>query len=997
MTNYDNAPGLSPTLNPAVTHDTQQLIQQTQQNPHNLDPQTLEERINLIQNIQTTTPTTTPQNYPDTPQHGFDPQNIMATTLHAGMGAAFITKHKELGEKLINKNPNLVYNTKTMTHQQLYDLAHGKPPTTMADAKGWEKASNFVHQKTMPQVNQHGIHIEGTKKAYNNAFKHQSELVKEIADKGTPVEKHLAKKFTEETAEKATKKTLTTPVKNITKKIVKHESKTATKAAIKGAVKGAGKFAGRGAIAATTGPLAPITGIVLLATDPMIAGAFTKVFSKLSNQVQVRYDSEPDNGLFYLAAPSANGDSDWYIHTEQRDRELHDANQHMFMYHPENIWDPSSTGRPSQPDVVMVESTTDFGLTTQAFDDISEVIQATAQATLDSFNKFIEEPLIEKMLEERTPFLNSLASMPSEYLQPMADTLPQLAGAFNETYGAWRLCLAQSREAIASARQSKEMLGGWFAVPFVQQGLSADFQGSPVSAVQTAETAMTDALENLSAAGRGWNEPKISSGESSGVVTTQLSRATPAGPEGPEVKAPEVKAPQVPNPGVGVGPGGVGPVPAPGLPRIPTPSAPGIKPPDFSGIEDKLGKLGQGKITTPEVKQPGISGEGPRVKAPEVKAPDVKTPESRLSSAVPKLGAPDVKIPDMSSPSSRVDAPKVNTLSTPDIDEKLRDMQTRTSSVRNPASSVDGGVKVPSAKNNDPRTNTSGVAGVPVTAPRIGGVSAPAAPSAPAPSSKLSTVPASATSPRVSSGGGPASPGVKSPSGVNAPAPGSAPGSAPNVSGGKAPEGPGVEGDVRAAGASMDEKMPTSITAQGKVWEFNDPKLAALADKFMHGSSLREAAADVGLKAGPEGMDIGLKVSPKDMRPGDVIIGDNGEAVYLGDGMCLTKDGRVVPVGEMAVFTDKNQGIFRLEANLVSDDAGVTGQTSSAARDMRSDVAKAQASGGVGGVSGMPGARPGSQSSGTAPGVSSQLPGSASKTVKVTGGGGRSASVPVGD
>lgn len=155
----------------------------------------------------------------------------------------------------------------------------------------------------------------------------------------------------------------------------------------------------------------------------------------------------------------------------------------------------------------------------------------------------------------------------------------------------------------------------------------------------------------------------------------------------------------------------------------------------------------------------------------------------------------------------------------------------------------------------------------------------------------------------------------------------------------------------------------TSITRDGQTYEMGDSKAARMADLLNPGDgspgmSLREAAAAAGFKVPPVGFDIGTPISPAEIKPGDVVIGDGIEGIYIGDGLCLTADG-IKPLSEVAIFSGENQGIFRLDGAMTSEDSLATGQDASAEDDLKNQTGTAvggQTKSGAPGTGGLGGA-----------------------------------------
>jgi hypothetical protein len=134
--------------------------------------------------------------------------------------------------------------------------------------------------------------------------------------------------------------------------------------------------------------------------------------------------------------------------------------------------------------------------------------------------------------------------------------------------------------------------------------------------------------------------------------------------------------------------------------------------------------------------------------------------------------------------------------------------------------------------------------------------------------------------------------------------------------------------DSPAKGAQPDPATSKTAEVAGRIIEFEDPKSARMAEIMQpkDGSApptVQEAAAEAGFTLPPAGQPIGEVVPTADLRPGDLIMGDdNRNGLYLGDGKVLT-GGEVRSVADVANFTGDGHGIFRLDEATppVSDDA----------------------------------------------------------------------------
>ncbi len=105
----------------------------------------------------------------------------------------------------------------------------------------------------------------------------------------------------------------------------------------------------------------------------------------------------------------------------------------------------------------------------------------------------------------------------------------------------------------------------------------------------------------------------------------------------------------------------------------------------------------------------------------------------------------------------------------------------------------------------------------------------------------------------------------------------------------------------RPPAGAPDREAPGDKGSAGHVWNFNNPKLAALVQTLAGGGGLPAAMAEAGFTVPPATQDIGGPISLPAARPGDIVVTAGGaRAVMLGidDGqmMVLTESGVVVRI-----------------------------------------------------------------------------------------------------
>jgi hypothetical protein len=130
-----------------------------------------------------------------------------------------------------------------------------------------------------------------------------------------------------------------------------------------------------------------------------------------------------------------------------------------------------------------------------------------------------------------------------------------------------------------------------------------------------------------------------------------------------------------------------------------------------------------------------------------------------------------------------------------------------------------------------------------------------------------------------------------------------------------------IDKPVVATGLPTDSN---TSTIGGKDRTFDSPKLAAMAQSLADantgegprvGKTVEQAASEAGLTVPPPGQDIGAPVNGiSDLKPGDVIMSEPDNAVYLGDGDVVTEQGEIKPLSDVtAGMADTDRGgMFRL-------------------------------------------------------------------------------------
>lgn len=142
------------------------------------------------------------------------------------------------------------------------------------------------------------------------------------------------------------------------------------------------------------------------------------------------------------------------------------------------------------------------------------------------------------------------------------------------------------------------------------------------------------------------------------------------------------------------------------------------------------------------------------------------------------------------------------------------------------------------------------------------------------------------------------------------------------------------EGNTDPAAAGDDKKSdsPTELQRGNEKFDMKTPEATKMAELINPegdepARSIRDAMKEAGYTVPPAGEDIGAPVSITNIQPGDVVLGNGQEGVFVGDGKVLTSDG-VQPLSDMAPFTGKDDGIFRPEGGTDPNADAGSGQTS---------------------------------------------------------------------
>ena len=133
-----------------------------------------------------------------------------------------------------------------------------------------------------------------------------------------------------------------------------------------------------------------------------------------------------------------------------------------------------------------------------------------------------------------------------------------------------------------------------------------------------------------------------------------------------------------------------------------------------------------------------------------------------------------------------------------------------------------------------------------------------------------------------------------------------------------------VTAEATAAPAAAVNPNPNSPEARtvslpdGRQIEFADARTADMVRNLVAAdpsapTTIDQAADAAGFTVPPMGQDIGQMVPPSAAMPGDVVVGEGGRGVYIGNGEVMMEDQSIKPLSEVSVFSGEHQGLFRLE------------------------------------------------------------------------------------
>lgn len=759
-----------------------------------------------------------------------------------------------------------------------------------------------------------------------------------------------------------------------------------TRTAARATASSALKWGARLAIGAAF-PVGTVITVASLLADPMIWAGMNKVIDSLSGTTTPELDTPPSPPEQFLALCN-DGNRDPAI--RDMDALMVQFNDQCFTIDPNRIWPPSKDVRPDT-----LETLDAFPKT---FEKFNELLDASVKAT-DNFWKGVSrfdssaDTTISSFMEKIAPRIDALVTAPEDLLSPVASELNEPVAAIMNSYNVLREVNIGCREMIAGSDNItsyfKEPAWGLFEVANPLTAFTADKLNSEnfqmyADKLTAASTNMDTANTALKEAGNKWNAPGAGPVFGSGLNG-------PMTPKGPGLNPP--KKPSLPHDDKdkeGTFPSGPS---NPSGPRWSMPGNPGFNPsgPSSPGFNPTTPKFGgpsspKGPGDTDDIDSMIEDLTSP--KDSKFDTDDLKVPgEDDL-----KVPGEDSTLPDADSdlPGDDSSLPEADSWTPPEVDDAdfspkewdSEDMSTDTSDADTSKLPSSPGFTPP--KINPSTTTTDSPStfnpssgpmtpGKPSGPPPPSGMPTPhtTAPSAPKNDAKIGTPPTTTTTSTPGKPGGLPTPGAPSDNkafpdpaklddNTKAAELGNKDAKDTEV---EDPAGPvdAPETDPGAGG----ERESTKITRDGVTYDLQNEKAAKLAELIdpqgedAQPKDWRTAAKEAGFTIPPTG-NPGTPISPMDLKPGDMVVGDKLQGIFLGDGQVLTSEG-VKPLAEVGTFSGEGQGFFRLDGGEVDEAAGHTGQEAAAQEDFTADggteaekeQTKAGGMGGNGGLAGL--------------------------------------------
>ena len=749
---------------------------------------------------------------------------------------------------------------------------------------------------------------------------------------------------------------------------------------------GAAKRVGARAALGAAFPVGTVVAAATLVMDPMVINLVRGGIDRAFGHNPPSVDAEPlpplthilpvwhaDNKEAEVAQMSAD---EAFEHDKSNrailvaDKFLSDIIDNQFAFDKNKVWHPET------PEIT---ETSHFDNYHNSFDPIIQAVIDAVDATLNPLQKYSEEePTISKILGAREDFVTSISSMPEQYLLDIAEKSKNNTVAFENTYNTFRNSNVHCRELVHTAHNTGETMWGMVGNP-LRMLAPRVLQTEDLMVIERdfkeQEQNLTKAHQELKNAGKNWsytdngtspifhpqhlqnkliqaNEKLKDKDKEKLTDSRDTNRTTPSATGLPHTSGMPRTAGFGSSPRSGGGSG------------ISRPSLPDFK--DDVNVDDILDGINTKTTPASELNTPN-KPEGFGADLPD--PTDTFKKDTSLNPDLPdaKTDSTSLKGPDL--PDPKQEDFKAPEFKGPDIDKDTADLD-KESSLPDPTqtttSSTPHTLSTPPSVNTDskkpdftpPKPINTDTKKPDFSAPgpvNTGPTATPSAPKTPTP-------------PRGAAGGGGGGgnlprggnlPHGEKPKTQSMPNPAhpakDAPGNPFNKKDTPAPPDPNKEAqdnkDAHPGEApefenadNNGERENTTISRDGKEFDLKSSKAAKLAELIdpttnEDPKSIREALGEAGYSVPDPGSNVGERVSPMDIQPGDLVIGNELEGIYVGDGQVLTSEG-LKPLAEVADFVNEGQGIFRPEDADVDAESGHTGQDATATEDFEKDPEK---------------------------------------------------------
>lgn len=909
----------------------------------------------------------------DDSSHFGDTRNVVGAALGGGMAAGSYT----LNNKIID------YSKRSLTDAQKKEIgsiaAEGVPGDTQTRFQKF-KTANLEKAQAIENFGNVVDPEDGrVKKGSRSVAKFLSDHATE-ADKKIQASHDAARAMEHaDDATKSAKGASKLMPKSRTVKLAKSLGSWTKRSGGKLAKGAASRIGARTALGALAFPVGTVVSVATLAMDPMVINLVRGGIDRAFGHNPPSVDAEPlpplthilpvwhaDNKEAEVAQMSAD---EAFEHDKSNrailvaDKFLSDVIDNQFAFDKNKVWPPENP-EPAE--------TSHFDNYHNSFDPIIQAVIDAVDATLTPLQKYSEEePTVSKLLGAREDFVTSISSMPEQYLLDIAEKSKNNTVAFENTYNTFRNSNVHCRELVHTAHNTGETMWGMVGNP-MRMLAPRVLQTEDLMVIERdfkeQEQNLTKAHQELKNAGQNWSytdngtspifhpqhlqnklvqaNEKLKDKDKEKITDSRdTERTTPSIPSTPSPIGPRTR--------------GFGPTPRGDRSlNTPRPTLPDFK--DDVNVDDILDGINTKTTPDSELNTPD-KPEGFGTDLPD--PTDTVKKDTSLNPDLPDTKTDPVSLKGPDLPDPKKEDFKAPEFKGPDIDKDTADLD-KESSLPDPAktttSSAPHTLSTPSSVNTDtkkpdltpPKPINTDTKKPDFSAPGPVNTGTSATPSAP----KTPTPPRGTAGGSVGGGGLPHAEKPKTQSMPNPAHPAKdAPGNPFNKKDDPAPPDPNKEAqDNKNAhpgeapefenADNNGERENTTVSRDGKEFDLKSSKAAKLAELINPTTnedpkSIREALGEAGYNVPDPGSNVGERVSPMDIQPGDLVVGNELEGIYVGDGQVLTSEG-LKPLAEVADFVNEGQGIFRPEDTDVDAESGHTGQDATATEDLEKDPEK---------------------------------------------------------